>query len=91
MQDASNPNARYTLKFKTDSGRWFEVIATNDTLFSLTQRCKENGFKPLLEGLQTIFPQPVPPFIKELQEKGKERAEKRRAEADLIKSQEAAA
>lgn len=53
----------YTFKFKAPSGRWFEVKASDLTIQELLIPCKQNRFSPLLKGLQSIVPKPLPPCL----------------------------
>lgn len=53
----------YTFKFKAPSGRWFDVKASDLTIQELLIPCKQNRFQPLLKGLQSLVPQPLPPCL----------------------------
>lgn len=52
----------YNFKFRSPSGRWFEAAASEETIKNLLIPSKGNP-EPELKGVQTVFPNPLPPFL----------------------------
>lgn len=72
----AQPIPTYLLKFQTESGRWFEVRATDETIAELLLPSKRNQFNPRLKGLKTFLPQPLPPCLAPRPQHGKNPDEK---------------